>query len=462
MTYSEIDLLFSEASKVMHLDKSHDAIRLKLQDHISAQHRKDNASSDSASYYNTPYVRDVFGSETDGHVVHSKDGKLTMSKYKADGKNGYILSNHKAVKNAYVADEKNANESFFMLLDGKELQVSEASTTNEFCEVLDLQEADAKAATAKVTLIRAGKGSSGFYTEAALKQAVKDGLFENTQMFLNHQTKEERLARPEGDVTKLVGKLSGIKFVESDGKNPARIVGTAKVYPEFSPFIASRKDDIGLSVRVGAENSGKVQEGVPLVEKMVYGLSVDYVTKAGAGGKIEELYESFKGNSGKQTDSGNSPQGDVSMTDEEKGLLKALQESVAGLTAKLDRVTEQNVSLQASILVDESLATSGLSARGKARVKSVVLANVPVTAAGGNIDTAKLQEAVKAAVTEEKAYLQESGVVTRTAPVVNFLGGGIKLVDESGKDKSDEAILEEADKATNSALALIMGKEKSA
>lgn len=462
MTFEAIDLLFAEAAKIMHLDKSHDAIRSKLQEHISAQHRKDNAASDSASYYNTPYVRDVFGSEDEGHVVHSKDGKMTMSHYKSDKKNGYTLSKHRSVKNAYVSDEKNADESFVMVLDGKELQVSEARTSSEFSEVLDLQEADAKSKIGKITLISAGEGSSGYYTEKALQQAAKDGVFnESTQMFLNHQTKEERLTRPEGDVTKLAAKLTGkAVYVAGEAGKPGKLVAPIKIYPEYAQFIEARKDDIGVSVRIAAPNSGKTHNGLPMVESMLYALSADFVTKAGRGGKIEELYESFRGNPLKMSDSGNPPQENEMTKEELEAIVKPLQESVAGLTAKLDRVTEQNVNLQASILADESLANSGLSARGKARVKSVVVVNVPMT--DGKIDTVKFQESIKAAVTEEKAYLQESGVVTRTAPVVNFLGGGIKLVDEAGKSKSDDAILEEADKATDSAMASIMGKEKSA
>lgn len=467
MDFDKILEMFESAAKVMHMDKSHDAIRQKLQEHIAAQHRKDNASSDSSSYYNTPYVRDVFGSETEGHVVHSKDGKMTMSKFKSDGKGGYSMTDHKPVKHAYVIDSQDKKESLTVFIDGAATELTEAVKAVELSEILDLQEADAKAATAKITLITAGKGSSGYYTESALKKAAKDGIFaKGTQMFLNHQTREERLARPEGDITKLAGVLtSNAEYVEGTGNQAGKLVASAKIYPEYSTFIAARRNDIGLSVRVGAENSGKMQDGVPLVENMVYGLSTDFVTKAGRGGKIEELYESFRANlndPGRVT-SGTPPQ-ESEMTNEElAAILKPLQESITGLRADLakkdaviDRLVEDATNNNAARIVSESLAGSGLTPRGMDRVRKMVMAVVPMK--DNKLDVVALQESVKLAIVDEKGYLQEAGVNVNTT--VRFMGGnGVKTHDEAGKTLPEDKILEEAAKVTDAAINSILGKE---
>jgi len=470
MTAAQIDQLFEEASKVLHLDQSHDAIRSKLQAAVSAKHRMDTADQGGSDYYNTPYVRDVFGDQEGGSVVHSRDGKLTMSKYKHDGKGNYAISNHKSVKQAYVADEN--KESFTLTVDGEERVIHESLAAKvELNEIIELQEANARTGTAKITLISAGKGSSGYYTEASLKKAAKDNVFAaGTQMFLNHQTKEERQARPEGDITKLAAKTTAnAEYVEGEGGKPGRLVAPAKLYPEFAPFIAARKDDIGVSVRVGAEASGKQQEGVPLVENMVYALSADFVTKAGRGGKIEELYESFRA-----TPEGQQQQrSENNMTEQELRDFKLLQESNtalqasnAKLTVTVDRLLEQNHRTRANNIVTEALAASTLPTRGQGRVRTIVLGTeaAPMTLPmkDGNLDVTALQEAVKKAVAEEVAYLQESGV--RPQNVVRGQGAtNLQVIDKDGKMREEPELLTEAAKVTDSSINSILGrKEKTA
>jgi hypothetical protein len=451
MDFTEIDLLFESASKVLHMDASHDALRSKLQEHISAEHRKANASSDSASYYNTPYVRDVYGDENAGTVVHSKDGKLTASKFKKQGDGKYALSGHKSVKQAYVADNDadDKKESLVVMIDGDERILQEQAT--EFVEqsdILELQEA-AKTGTAKITLITAGKGSSGYYTESALKKAAADKVFNTgTQMFLNHQTREERAARPEGDITKLAGTLTGpAEYVEGVNGAPGRLVAPAKVFGTYKDFLTEAKDDIGVSVRVGATPSGKVRDGVPLVENMVYALSADFVTKAGRGGKIDELYESYRAVH-PPVAGGNQPQED-NMTNEEKELF-------AKLEAKVDRLQESNVALRAESLVNQKLANSGLKPRGQDRVRKSVLANVPMK--NGVLDETALEESVKTIVADELAYLQESGVQP-TMKIVRSMGV-VPQTDADGKELSESDVAAQADKVFEESIGSIFGKEK--
>ncbi len=342
-------------------------------------------------------------------------------------------------------------------------------TRNELTEVMELQEAAAGTRRMKIRLIAPGKGSMGYYSESALKKAVKDGIFsKGHHMYLNHPTQEERAVRPEGDVTKLAAVLAGNAYYVEGSK--AGVYADVDAFPDYAPFLAARKDHIGVSVRIAAEPSGKLKDGVPLVENILFSPAVDFVTKAGAGGKIEELYESYRGQHPGQH-SGNPPQ-ENEVTNEElqailQEALKPLQTQITGLQGELakrdaaiDRLQEANTNNNADRIVQEALVNSGLSARGQQRVKSVALANVPMTATG-TIDVVKLQEAVKAAVTEEKAYLQESGV--RTTPVVMFNGGsGISMLDEAGKPRTDDAILQEADKTLGDVVGSFLGKEKKA
>jgi hypothetical protein len=71
----------------------------------------------------------------------------------------------------------------------------------------------------------------------------------------------------------------------------------AEVYDHWVPFINEVADDIGLSIRAfGAAESGTAggKEG-PIVSELTEGISVDYVTVPGAGGKVGEILESKRG-----------------------------------------------------------------------------------------------------------------------------------------------------------------------
>lgn len=453
MEFTEIDNLFQEAAKVLPLDQSHRAIRDKIQGAISAKHRMENASSDSSSYYNTPYVSDVYGDGDNGQVIHSKDGKTTMSTYKHDGKGNYALSNHKPVKQAYVVDTEEKGEAYVVVVDGVERILHEAvPVLTEASNIVILEEAgSSKDTKIKVTLITEGTGNDGHYTADALRKAVKDGVFKEAKMFLNHQTADERKARPEGDVTKWAGSIIGNPtFVDRNGNEPAKIQGEAKVYPDFAPFIKARKDDLGLSVRVGAYNSGKTQNGKPLVESIAYALSTDFVTQAGRGGKIDEMYESYRQS---QAVADDKKELEV-MTDDEKKLFTTLQESNAGYATRLDRLEEENNKLRASKILAESFTGTGLSVRAQSRISAAVNINLPVV--NGVLDVVKLQESIKVAITDEVTYLQESGVRISPFLIKNLGGTGAGTAAEP---ENDDTLLQEAQARTTKSIHSIMGKE---
>src|SRR5229473_3142298 len=451
MTLEEFELFLSEAAKIMPMDQSHDAIRGKIQDALTTQYRLDNPNA--PDYYNTPYVRDVFGDGKTGQVVHSKGGKHTMSDYKADGDGKYSLKNHKAVKTAYVADNDADDKSKGKTLkesisyDGQPVLLEyESLAAKEVEEVAVFQEAaiDAKG-NAKIKLISPGTGSMGHYPETVLKQAASDKIFpKGTRMFLDHQSASERAARPEGDVKKWVATTTSDAVYMEKGSDGPGLYADTNIYADHRQFIKERAKDIGVSIRAGVVPSGKIVDGVPEVKEMKFGLSADFVTRAGRGGKLIEMYESFR--SSQAGDQG------ADMTEEEKKTLQELKEANVKLTSRLDRVEEENQSLQASKLVQEALSDTGLSPRAQKRITSTVLASLPVK--DGKVDMTKLQESIKAAVTDEMAYLQEAGV-TVSPKLVRFAGG----TKEEDKTKVPENILAEAEKKTTAGIDSILGRK---
>lgn len=142
----------------------------------------------------------------------------------------------------------------------------------------------------KVTIIRAGWGSSGYYSEAVLSR--DGGVFgPGTHMYLNHPSASEESDRPERDLRDLVGVITSKPKMEGGD-----LTAEAAVYEHWAPVINAMADDIGVSIRaIGAYESGEAEGRTGnIITSLDEGLSVDYVTQAGAGGKIGPLIESAR------------------------------------------------------------------------------------------------------------------------------------------------------------------------
>lgn len=143
----------------------------------------------------------------------------------------------------------------------------------------------------EIVIIEAGWGSSGYYPVDVLKRDGPKTFPVGTHMYLNHPTPREESERPERDVTELVGKI-----VEAARMVDTKLVAVAEIYEHWVPVIDAMADDIGLSMRGwGLEEFGE-REGKsgPIVTELLEAESVDYVTRAGAGGKIGRLIESAR------------------------------------------------------------------------------------------------------------------------------------------------------------------------
>jgi len=159
--------------------------------------------------------------------------------------------------------------------------------------------------TTRVLVIRSGPGNpqnGSYYTEAALENAVRDGVFEGAQSFFDHPTTIEDKVHPERSVDKLAGWFDNVALDEYDDPQLGKCAGVfADFHPEAgNPDIVSllataakyaqkypSKSYIGFSIN--AEGSGELDEingrTYRRVDEISRVLSVDVVTKAGAGGR---------------------------------------------------------------------------------------------------------------------------------------------------------------------------------
>lgn len=136
----------------------------------------------------------------------------------------------------------------------------------------------------RIKIIQPGKGSSGVYLAENL--AASASLFRaGTQMYCDHPSLTEESDRPERSVKDLAGKLVTDAAVGEDGA----LYAECEVYPSFDKIIREKWSDIGVSINAWCDSVIGSDGVVPPFDGVV---SVDFVTKAGAGGALLEVLES--------------------------------------------------------------------------------------------------------------------------------------------------------------------------
>lgn len=440
-----------ESAKVLHLDQSHSAVRQKIQQQLAATHRTENPES---SYYDYPTVQDTYGDSDKGTVVHHQKGKYTMSKYAKDGE-GYKLSDHKSVKPAYVTVGSEAQKESYLYLEGEEttLAAKESAVEAVYEELVNLREACfGSDGMGTIKLIAPGHGSTGYYSPEVLKEATTKGVFDNAQMFIDHATDDEESARPEGSVKGLAAKGGKATYQEAGVEGPG-VYASAKAYPDMAPFLNARAKDIGVSIRaagraVVGQVGGKVNKIVKSIDHLK---SADFVTKAGAGGKLVSLLESFRANTKTpdQLRQQAAKENQMEIDDKELATLRESAAKVPQLQLSLDRNNERFNRIEAKDQAAVYLKESGLPVPAQGRLLKMVTSTqyaLPVT--DGILDATKFTEALKGLVTDEAAYLKESGSGLR---LVTGLGDG------NAPPTDEETKLAESLKANSTSFDSIIG-----
>lgn len=154
-----------------------------------------------------------------------------------------------------------------------------------------LRESEGGGQIREVVIISEGWGSSGYYSSDVLERDIPRIFPVGTHMYLNHPTEREDIERPERSVTDLIGKV-----VSTPRLAGIDMVAEVEIYPHWVPVIEAMVDDIGLSIRaygMSEEGDAGGKRG-PIIKALTEGLSIDYVTHAGAGGKIGKLIESAR------------------------------------------------------------------------------------------------------------------------------------------------------------------------
>lgn len=138
-------------------------------------------------------------------------------------------------------------------------------------------------------------GSSGYYGKKMLERDGSKAFPAGTQMYLDHPSVSEEDDRPERSVKDLAAKTTTDPVYETDG-----LYADIEVYEHMADVINALAEDVGLSIRAYAtvehveSNPDPEGWGRPTITSLVEGISVDFVTRAGAGGAVVELLESAR------------------------------------------------------------------------------------------------------------------------------------------------------------------------
>ena len=148
-------------------------------------------------------------------------------------------------------------------------------------------------------IIGPGWGSSGYYSEDVLKQAVEDGVFHmGMHSYVDHPTRTEKSERRVRSVRDQLGFLGEDSIYDPNGSEGPGVYAPLSVFKDRREFVSERAKSTGLSMHVLCEfrkgkASGKYGN---IVVRMVpeETNSVDMVSVAGAGGKFGAILESKK------------------------------------------------------------------------------------------------------------------------------------------------------------------------
>ena len=272
-----------------------------------------------------------------------------------------------------------------------------------------------------VRLIDAGQGSSGYYPASTLQAAAEAGVFgRGLHLYADHPGEAERLDRPERSIRDIAGVLTEDARYDDDSQ---ALVAEARVFGAWAPIIAEMHDVIGLSIRAAAEVSEGEHDGAPttIVDRITEAASVDFVTRAGRGGKVLSLLESAPPY--QPTQNVPAPAGQTTTTqesredtmpqieearlrqlEEDAGRVQQLTESVTQLTTERDDALAAAQAARATVITAQAAAQVAESGHKVTRLeKRGMLLDLPVTEAGG-LDV----EAMKARIGEAVAEAEEA------------------------------------------------------
>lgn len=311
-----------------------------------------------------------------------------------------ILGQPEKVKEVYVVKESN-------ITDLKE------SRACDFLDYVNISEADVSADGSKVKAVLIECGTNELkrrhYPDKTIRESAAG--FAGLKMYINHPTPQEEAQRPERDLKDWVATIT-----ESEYEN-GKVIGTIAVH---DTWLRERLADpvarnhIGLSINTGGKVAmGKINgKDYQIVEKIVFArkngpVSVDWVTEAGARGRVLSLIES-------QRKENSMPLENVTLVElkeARKDLVESIaKDAVAPIQTKLAEAEAKLVEAQSEIKsLKESKTLEAQTAEVGVLLKEAKIpeASKSRIAARFTSVVANIKESVASAIKDEMEYVNK-------------------------------------------------------
>jgi hypothetical protein len=302
-------------------------------------------------------------------------------------------------KDSMITDLK---ESAVADVDVGYISMREAKFNDDFSQV-------------EVTLIEQGcnEQKKRVYPDKTIKEAAP--IFKGMKMYLNHPTAKEEAERPERDLKDWVSTITESRY------EGGKALGLVAVH---DPWLRERladpvaREHIGLSINAGGKIAiGKFngKEGYQIVEQIIPArkngpASVDWVTEAGARGRVNRLLESNRGDR-KMSELKDATLKEVKL--EREDLVEAIsKEAVEPVKKELEGLKTQLQEANGKIKAMED--ATKLSAQNAAVEKALKEAQgIPepskerIKAQFSKLVEGNLQESLKSAIASELDYVNK-------------------------------------------------------
>lgn len=284
--------------------------------------------------------------------------------------------------------------------------IKEAVTTIDLTSDVILLTEAGNGSTIPIKIIQPGWGSSGYYSKEVLQRDGPKVFPAGMHMYMDHPTAQEEAARPERSLKDLAAvTMKDAEWMDTGPAGPG-LYTEAKPFSDSAQRIKEMAPHIGVSIRASgqAENGEVDGRKGPVIKAITNGKSVDFVTAAGAGGKV--LAESARNNAA------------ANVSAEESVEAKELQERLQKAEAENARLREINVLREAREFVTSALPAT-LPALTRNRLIEALAKNPPVK--DGKIDTEAYKVTIAESARQEMAYLAS---VTGSGRITGMGAGG--------------------------------------
>lgn len=289
----------------------------------------------------------------------------------------------------------------------------------------------------QIKFIKPGWGSSGYYGKEVLERDGPVAFPVGTKMYWDHPTIQEEKDRPERSLRDLAAVTTSKPVYMENGKEGPGLYANAKLRSDFAKPLEELAQHIGVSIRASGAGYKGEAEGRKgnIIEKIVGGKSIDFVTEPGAGGQIISLFEAARPTTDatidiepvvNDVDSQKFKENKDDMaTDQE---MKEVQKKSQELQSENDRLREKILLREARDFALEELAkVEGLPPPSLRRLASD-LALDPPTDDDGDLDKKVFRTRIKERCKSESEYLASV-----------FKTGTVKGVGESRDDDDDDS-----------------------